>query len=231
MQLHDQNLLKTCIQYWAAAYDCASSNDSEQSEMTSERYAKLSADPEAEMKGMIGGKGVIRNRLKREDAKKILRMRNQRPLTDDGHTDFDTNAVVLAANLQLDEMNNADGNVLEFVVNNLPVEDLQKISDALPVSGGDSARKILNIIPHMSKVYRDIEAGEDKLANLKMRYEQAVLDLFLENYVKYDAGNGEANYNLAPFKKMVVQKLERKMGAAENEAARAAASSSGCAVM
>ena len=168
----------------------------------------------------------VRNKLNKADAMKVLKMKIARPvnpaLVPAPQNDVD---LVQKVEEEIELINGLrasdDGNFFLAVTESFTSEKLDRIVMAISTHGNDTTQKLLNILPEISEAYHAMQDMENIVINTKLRYEQAILDAYVDHYAQYFEDSGSVQFDNKKFKTDMSRLASEKRGA---ERALAAAS-------
>ena len=162
---------------------------------------------------LLGGAArTIKTRLNRGDAVRLLKMRTARPVR--VVQQIDTNPIVIRAEEEMNQMNqsiaNDEPNILQNLLSDIAIDKLVAIRDGLSTCGSDTVSKLVRFLPEICDTYSRMEQACDFVSNLKTRYEQCMVDLYIKEWTTCKDEEGEMMFDNKSFKKMMDTLIERK---------------------
>ena len=165
--------------------------------------------------GILGGvKKIVKTKLKKEDSLAMLRMRCMRPVMDKAEQDVVSAIAGAKEDIKhiKDSMEANHENILKGLLTTRSYEEMKVIVENFNVSGSTSAEKAVNVIQKMSNRYKSLEDSVEYVADIQMKYEQILIDLYIKEYTTYNDESGETSFNNKAFKIMLGKALDYKEG-------------------
>ena len=164
---------------------------------------------------LVGGvKKIVKTKLKKEDSVAMLRMRCARPVMN--KADQDVVSAITGAKDDIKRINDSmdanHENILKGLITTCSYDEMKVIVDNFNTSGSTSAEKVVNVIQKMSNRYKALEDCVEYVADIQMKYEQVLIDLYIKEYTTYNEDSGETAFNNKSFKIMLGKALDYKEG-------------------
>jgi hypothetical protein len=190
--------------------------------------------------GIRGGVGVqkkfVKSKLSKENSAKMLHMQYARPVADT--PEQDAKAAVDAAKDDIKHIKDAvtanEQNIVRGLLSTCTHDELKVMFDNFPTTGGNTSDKIVGIIGKLSKSYIALDKCAEYIGDTQMKYEQALVNLYIKEYTTYNEDTGDTTFNNKAFKTMLNELVVYKRGEADALAAAGAAAAANrqwCVVM
>jgi hypothetical protein len=161
-----------------------------------------------------GAKKIVKTKLKKEDSMTMLRMRCMRPVMD--KAEQDVVSAIAGANQDIkhikDSMEANQDDILKNLLTTCSYAEMEVIVENFNTSGSTSAEKVVNVIQKMSNRYKALEDSAEYVADIQMKYEQILIDLYIKEYTTYNEDSGETSFDNKSFKIMLGKALDYKEG-------------------
>ena len=170
------------------------------------------------VRGDGGAKGnIVKSKLGKDDSARVFRMKCVRPVANAPNQNVApivAEALADIKDIQTDIDANKE-NILKSLVATCSLAEIKIIHDGLKTSGGTSADKIIGVVQKIAKSYVSLTKSAEYVADVQMKYQQVLLDLYIKEFTAYNEDSGETSFNNKAFKAMLEKMMIFKEGEAE----------------